>query len=319
MDSDDRANLSRQTLYLSPGGAGITSMREQYQHWLGILMMVSGFVLAIVCANVANLMLVRGIERRPQISLSVALGARPSRLIRQALTESVVLSLLGGAAGLGIAYAGTRLIVRLAFSTHAGYASVPISASPSTPVLLFALAISLATGVAFGIAPAWMAARVDPIEALRGVGRSTSRQGSFSRKTLVVLQAALSLGLLSASGLLLAALRNIEGQDFGFEQDRRTIVNFDPQLAGYRAEQLTPLYRRMQDALSRIPGVSQVALCWYSPQSGDRWYDPIFVDGQPAPGLNADNGSMWIASPRDTSTLSEIPSFADVPFQSRIP
>jgi predicted permease len=289
MDSNDRANLRRQTLYLNPGGAGITTMREKYEHWLQILMMVSGFVLAIVCANVANLMLVRGIERRQQISLSIALGARASRLIRQALTESVVLSLLGGAAGLAVAYAGTRLIVHFAFSTHTGFSSVPISASPSTPVLLFAFAISLITGVAFGIAPAWMAARVDPIEALRGSNRSTSRHGSFPRQTLVVLQAALSLVLLSASGLLMVALRNLENQDFGFDQDRRTIVNIDPQLAGYRAEQLTVLYQRIHDSLSRIPGVAQVALCWYSPQSGDHWDEPMFVDGHPPPGPNEEN------------------------------
>jgi predicted permease len=291
MDSDDRANLPRQTLYLSPGGAGITSMREQYEHWLQILMMVSGFVLAIVCANVANLMLVRGMERRRETSLSTALGARASRVMRQALTESVVLSLLGGAAGLWVAYAGTRLIIYFAFSTHTGFTSVPINASPSIPVLLFAFAISLITGVAFGIAPGWMAARVDPIEALRGGNRSTSQQGSLSRQTLVVFQAALSLVLLSAAGLLMAALRGLESQDFGFEQDRRTIVNIDPQLAGYRAEQLTALYQRIHDSLSKIPAVSLVALCWYSPQSGASWSDPIFVDGRPAPEPNEDNWS----------------------------
>ena len=289
MDSNERANLSRQTLYLSPGGAGITSLREKFQDWLKILMLVSGFVLAIVCANVANLMLVRGIERRQQTSLSIALGARPSRLIRQALTESLVLSLLGAAAGLAVAYAGTILIIHFAFSTHTGFASVPISASPSMPVLLFAFAISLITGVAFGVAPAWMAARVDPIEALRGGNRSTSRQGSLPRQALVVFQAALSLVLLSASGLLTIALRNLENQDFGFEQDRRTIVNIDPQLAGYRAPQLTALYRRIQDSLSLIPGVSEVALCWYSPQSGDNWNEPMFIDGRPAPAPGQDN------------------------------
>jgi predicted permease len=289
MDSDDRANLRRQTLYLSPGGAGITSMREKYEHWLEILMLVSGFVLAIVCANVANLMLVRGIARRPQISLSIALGAKASRLIRQALTESLVLSLVGGAAGLAIAYAGTRLIVHFAFSTNTDFRSVPIDASPSGPILFFAFVISLITGLAFGIAPAWMAARVDPIEALRGGNRSTSRQGSIPRQTLVVFQAALSLVLLSASGLLMTALHSLENQDFGFEQDRRTIVNIDPQLAGYHADELPVLYRRIHDSLSLIPAVSQVALCWYSPQSGDHWDEPMFVDGHPPPGPNAEN------------------------------
>ena len=112
MDANDRARFPQQTLFLGPGGAGITSMREEYEHWLQILMMVSAFVLLIVCANVANLMLVRGLERRRQTSLSMALGARPSRLVRQALTESVILSLVGGAAGLIIAFAGTRLILQ---------------------------------------------------------------------------------------------------------------------------------------------------------------------------------------------------------------
>ncbi len=293
MDSNERANVPKQTLYLSPGGAGITSMREHYEHWLQILMMVSGFVLLIVCANVANLMLVRGMERRRETSLSMALGARASGLVRQALTESILLSLLGGVAGLVIAFAGTRLILHFAFPPNVGSAGIPISASPSPPVLLFTFGVSLITGVAFGIAPAWMTTRVDPIEALRGANRSTARTGSLARKSLVVFQAALSLILLSASGLLTTALHNLEHQDFGFNQERRTIVNINPQLAGYRTDQLTPLYRRIHDSLSSIPGVSAVALCVYSPLSGDNWNDNIHVDGRPAPGPNDSPISSW--------------------------
>ena len=157
-------------------------MREQYEHWLQILMTVTGFVLLIVCANVANLMLVRGMERRRQTSLSMALGARVSRVVREPLIESILLSLLGGAAGLAIAFGGTRLILHFAFPSLPGFAGVPIDASPSLPVLLFAFAVSLATGIAFGIAPAWMAVRVDPIEALRGAGRATARAGSLPGK-----------------------------------------------------------------------------------------------------------------------------------------
>ena len=294
MNENARSNFPNQTLYLSPGGAGITSLREQYEQWLQILMTVSGFVLLIVCANVANLMLVRGIERRQQISLSMALGARVSRLVRQALTESILLSLLGGTAGLAIAFAGTSLILHFAFTPLAGFGGLPIEASPSIPVLLFTFAVSLITGVVFGIAPAWMATRVDPIEALRGSNRSTTRAGSLPRKTLVVLQAALSLVLLSAAGLLTAALHTLENQNFGFDQNRRTVVNIDPGLAGYRAEQLTPLYQRIHDSLSSMPAVSSVALCVYSPQSDESWNDgTIAVDGQPPPGPKDDPSSSW--------------------------
>ena len=293
MDANERAKFPEQTLFLSPGGAGITSMREQYEHWLQILMMVSGFALLIVCANVANLMLVRGMERRRQISLSMALGAQASRVVRQPLTESILLSFFGGAAGLVIAFAGTRLILHFAFPSLGGFASVPISASPSMPVLLFAFVTSLLTGVAFGIAPAWMATRVDPIEALRGASRSTARAGSLPRKTLVVFQAALSLVLLSASGLLTAALHNLENQDFGFKQDRRLVAAVNPRLAGYRTDQLSLLYRRIHDSIASVPGVSSVALCLYSPLSGGGWGSGVWADGHPPPGPADDYFAAW--------------------------
>jgi predicted permease len=290
MSANDRAVLSQQTLYLRPGGAGITTMRTQYERWLEILMMVSGFILLIVCANVANLMLVRGTERRRQTSLSMALGARPARLVRQALTESLVLSLLGGAAGVAVAFAGTRLILHFAFQSAA---ASPISASPSPPILLFALAISLFTGIIFGIAPAWMTMRADPIEALRGVDRSTRQAGSLPRKTLVILQAAFSLVLLTASGLLTESLRNLQNQDFGFEQNGRMVVKVDPALAGYKARQLEGLYGRVHDSLASIPGVSSVAWCLYSPLSGDNWGGDIFLEGRPAPGPMDDNEAWF--------------------------
>src|SRR5207253_5823903 len=131
---------------------------------LQILMIASGFVLLVVCANIANLMLVRGLERRRQTSLSMALGARISRVVREPLLESILLSLFGGAAGLAVAFARTRLILQFAFPSLPGQAGVPIGAAPSIPVLLFAFVASLVTGVTFGTAPALLAARVDPSE-----------------------------------------------------------------------------------------------------------------------------------------------------------
>ena len=293
MSANDRAKFPEQTLFLSPGGAGITSMREQYEHWLLILMMVSGFVLLIVCANVANLMLVRGMERRRQTALSMALGARASRVVRLALTESLLLSLFGGAAGLAIAFAGTRLILHFAFPSLPGSAGVPIDASPSVPVLLFAFVTSLLTGVAFGLAPAWMTTRVDPIEALRGASRSTTRAGLLPKKALVVSQVALSLVLLSVSGHLTAALQSLENQNFGFEQDQRFVATIDPRLAGYRTDQLSPLYRRIHDAIASMPAVSSVALCLYSPQGRGGWGAGVWVDGHLPPGPKDDNSASW--------------------------
>lgn len=290
MSASERTELPRQTLNLGPGGAGITSMRQQYGDSLWNLLTISGFVMLIVCANVANLMLVRTMERRDQISLSVALGAPSSRIVRAALTESVVLSLAGGAAGLVIAFAGTRFILDFAFEAKS---MVPISAAPSGMVLIFAFALALLSAVLFGTAPAWLSTRVSPIEALRGANRSTRASGARSRKTLVVLQAALSVALLSGAGLLLQTLRNFEDQDLGFQRDHRIIAGVDPLLGGYKPEQLNSLYKRIHDSLTAIPGVASVACALYTPQSGDDWEEGIYVQGKPAPGPNADNGAGW--------------------------
>jgi len=288
MSANDRAKFPEQTLFLRPGGSGITSMREQYEHWLQILMMVSAFVLLIVCANVANLMLVRGMQRRREISVSVALGAHASRLVRQALTESILLSLAGGVTALVVAFAGTQLILHFAFPSARGVAGIPINASPSMPVLLFAFSVALVAAVAFGVAPAWVTARVDPIEALRGVSRSTARTGALPRKMLVVFQAALSLVLLAASGLLTTAVHRLENQRFGFLQEQRMIVRIDPGLVDYQPNQFTILYDRIRASLSTIPGVAAAAICQYSPLSGNNWASSVWLDGRPAPGPDAD-------------------------------
>jgi len=293
MSASERAKLAKQTLFLAPGGAGITSMREDYQQWLEILMAVTVCVLLIVCANVSSLMLVRGMERRRQTALSIALGARPLRVVREPLIESLVLSLAGGAAGLAIAFGGTRVILTEVFPQAPGMAGVPIDAWPSVPVLLFACGLSLAAGLAFGVVPAWLATRIDPMDALRGISRSTQRAGSLPRATLIVLQAALSLVLLSTAGLLTGALHDLEHQDFGFEARDRLVAHIDPSLAGYRREQLTPLYDRIRQTVSRVPGVSSVALCTYSPFGENSWGTGVRVDGHAAPGPNDDNFSFW--------------------------
>ena len=290
MTPNEHALFPQQTLYIRPGGSGISTMRDQYEHWLRILMLASGFVLLIACANVANLMLIRGMARRRETSLCMALGAQARRVVGQALTESLLLSLVGGAAGLALAFGGTRLILSAAFPARMGLAAVPITASPSLPVLLFACGVSLLTGIAFGLAPAWIAARIDPAEALHGAGRTTARTGSLSRRVLVVIQTALSLALLSAAGLLTATLHRLESQDFGFAQDRRLVVTANPRQAGYTPEQLTPLYRRIHESLMAVPGVSAVALSIYSPMGNNSWGALVRVPGhaQVGPGDTSD-------------------------------
>ena len=184
-------------------------------------------VLLIACANIANLLLARGTARRAQTAVRLALGANRKRLIRQSLTESIVLSVLGGAAGLAVAYLGVKLIVALAFH---GAKYVPIDAAPSLPVLAFAFVLSLMTGVLFGTAPAWLASRAEPAEALRGANRSTRDRSSISQKILVIVQATFSVVLLAGAGLLTHSLQKLQHQDFGYETDHRVTISLTASL-----------------------------------------------------------------------------------------
>jgi putative ABC transport system permease protein len=290
---EDRSKslVAKQTLHLSPGGGGVQMLRDEYQDGLHLLMWISAFVLLIACANLANLMLVRATTRKQQISIRSALGASRTTLIRQALTESVVLAMMGGVAGIAIAFAGTRMILHLAF----GHDYVPINATPSLPVLAFAFATSLLTGILFGLAPAWMTAKANPAEALRGAGRSTGRKGTTGQKALVVVQAALSLVLLCAAGLLTRSLTNMQHRNFGFDTTNRYILHIDPQMAGYKPDTLEPLYRQLHDSLSAIPGIQQVSFSLYSPMEGDNWGEGVFLDGEPPPPPGTpDHGASWV-------------------------
>ena len=178
---------------------------------------------------------------RAETAIRVALGAPRQRLLRQTLTESVLLAILGGAGGLAVAFAGTRTILLIFFR---GSRYVPINAAPSLPVLGFAFLLSLATGVVFGLAPAWIMARSDPAETLRWAGRSTRDRSSLAQRSLVVLQVALSAVLLIGAGLLTQTLRNLENQRFGFEPQGRLVVRVNPALAGYKPEKLYGLYQQ---------------------------------------------------------------------------
>ena len=283
--------VAKQVLHLSPGGGGVQMMRDEYESGLHLLMGISGFVLLIACANVANLTLVRATTRKQQTSIRAALGAPRSRQIGQALTESILLALLGGVAGVGLAFAGTRLILHLAFQKT----YVPIQATPSLPVLAFTFAIALLTGILFGVAPAWMTAKANPADALRGANRSTGQSVGWTQKSLVVAQAALSLVLLCAAGLLTQSLRNMQHQHFGFETTNRYISHIDPQMAGYKPDQLAALYRQLHDTLAAIPGVRSVSFSLYTPMEGNNWGETVYIEGQAPPPPDSDqNGASWL-------------------------
>jgi predicted permease len=238
-------------------------------------------------------MLARGLKNRAQISVRVALGASRVRLMRRALVESVVLAVIGGAFGIAVAYGGTRLILYLAFEVG-GPNYVPVSPTPSSPVLLFTLGISILTGIIFGTAPAWMTSRADPVEALRGANRSVGGGGSWAQKSLVIAQAAMSLVLLSAAALLAQSLRNLEHQNFGFDMRGRYIVSINPTLGSEKPEQMEQLFRRIDDRLKEVPGVRMAVPALYAPMSGDSWNNGVRIQGRPEPGPKEDTGSGFV-------------------------
>jgi len=282
--------IPRQHVVITPGGAGIQNLQQETGKGLYLLMAISALVLLVACANVANLLLARGTTRKAETSIRMALGAARSRLVRQMLTESVLLACLGGLAGLFVAYEGTRTILSLAFpnSPH-----LPIDTSPSLPVLGFAFLLSLVTGVVFGIVPAWITSHSDPAEALRGLNRSTRDRASLPQKSLIVFQAALSLGLLVSAGLLTKSLRNLEHQDFGLQTTNRYVLHLDPAGAGYTPEKLPVLYRELEQRFGALPGVQGIGLALYSTLEGNNWSEGIRVEGQPEPGPNEHNVASW--------------------------
>jgi macrolide transport system ATP-binding/permease protein len=274
----DRSELGKQHIVVEPGGGGVANLQQETAAGLRLLMTISGLVLLIACANIANLLLARGAATRFETAIRVALGAPRQRLIRQIITESVLLGILGGLAGLFVAFEGTRTLLLIAFR---GAHYVPISPVPSLPVLGFAFLLAFVTGIVFGVAPAWITSYSDPADVLRGSGRSTRDRSSLPRKSLVVLQVALSAVLLIGAGLLSQTLRNLENQRFGFETQGRLIVRVNPALAGYKVERLYGLYQQLEQRLPQIPGVVSASYSIYSPMRGDNWGLGIHIEGHP--------------------------------------
>jgi predicted permease len=281
--------LPRQTLNVVPAGAGVAVMKEQYGRSLQILLAVCGLVLLIACANVANLLLARGVARRGQTAVRLALGASRRQIIGQALTESVLLAIGGGMVGLIVAMGAARLLLSLAF--HNAH-FLPIGVTPSLLVLGFSFLLALITGVIFGAAPAWFATRTHPADALRGAGRGTIDRSSFTRKVLLVAQATLSVVLVAGATMLGRSLNRLESQDFGYTVPGRVEVSLLSPQTTYTVPKLTALYRQMEERLSRLPGVEHASLALYNPLT-DNWGELILVQGHPAPKMEEDSGASW--------------------------
>src|SRR6266571_3799420 len=281
--------LPKQMIDVIPAGAGVAVMKEEYGRSLQILLSVCGLVLLIACSNVANLLLARGVARRGQTAVRLAVGATPRQIVMQALTESVLLAIGGGIVGLLVAMAAARLLLALAFhSSH----FLPISTAPSLVVLAFAFALALVTGIIFGAAPAWLATRTDPAEALRGSGRGTQDRSSFARKALLVVQATLSVVLVAGATMLARSLNKLEHQDFGYQVQNRVEVDMNRLPATYTQPQLASLYGQLEDQLNRLPGVQGSGLALYNPLT-DNWGELIMVAGHPPAKLNEQAGASW--------------------------
>jgi macrolide transport system ATP-binding/permease protein len=280
---EGKKSLARVHVVLTPGGGGIEAMREEYGSHLRLLMWASGLVLLIACANIANLLLARGMGRKAEMSVRTALGAQRLRIVRQLLTESLLLAGIGGIAGLVVAYAGTQMLLALAFP---GAQGLPIHASPSPAVVGFAFALSLLTGVLFGVAPAFIASRAEPVEALRS-GTRVAGGATLLQRGLVVVQATLSLILLVGAGLFAQSLYKLQHKDLKVESKNRYIVHINPQAAGYSQSQVGELYRTIEARFHAIAGVDKVGISSYTPMEDDNNGWGVQVQGKPDVGANA--------------------------------
>ncbi len=263
-------------LRLEPGSQGLATLRQQFSKPLWILMAIVGLLLLITCANVANLVLARANAREKEIAMRLALGAGKGRLVRQLLTESILLGLSGGVMGVGLAYWGNSVLLAL---MARGRTPVSLSARPDLKVLAFALGVSLFTAIVFGTIPAWRVADVDPSRGLAQNARNSAASATRFRlgKSLVVLQVAISLVLVVGAGLLVGTLANLRDFYPGFDRDKMLLFSVDPTVIGY--QDVVPLYERLLTTLRALPGVRLASLSVHPPLTTNLSATAIKVQG----------------------------------------
>jgi len=283
--------IARIDVPLAATAQGVSSVRSQYGDSLKILMVVVALVLLIACANLANFLLARAATRHREVSTRLALGSSRTRIIRQSLIETLLLSLTGGALGLGIAFLVTRALI--AFVSH-GRTTLVMNPKPDMAILLFTLGTCLLTALLFGLAPALTSVRTSALHALSSNSRTA--QGAANRsarlwpKALVAAQVMLSLLLLIGAGLFLRTLRNLQNQDYGFERTHLLLADISEQLAGYKPHQIPTLHRLLLERVEALPGVRSAAVAGSPPISYGNWSSNITFPGYtPAPKENTNS------------------------------
>ena len=309
----ERANLP--TFWLEEGGSGIDSLRRQYSKPLSVLMVMVALILAIACANIANLLLARAAARRREIAVRLSLGASRLRVLRQLLTESVLLALPGGILGLGIAAAGTRLLLSL---LAAGRQDFSLRANLNWRILAFTIGVSFAVGILFGLAPAIAATRVDVTPALKETRASAPRargRGISLARLLVLSQIALSLLLVLGAALFVRTLANLHSVDIGFNQQSLLTFNLDANQAGYTGPALKAFYSRVLDRFGVLPGV-RAATFSDMPLVADRnHYTHVTLPGAPKQQANAPETAYLSVGPSFFATM-QIPILLGRPIAS---
>ncbi len=287
----ERARTSKDPLIhqlkveLEPAGAGLSQLRDQFASPLLLLLAVVALLLLLACTNLASILLARGAARQHEMAVRVSLGAGRLRLMRQVLTESLLLSAAGGLLGVFLAYFGAGALVRILASGRQIPGLPPhleLSIHPDTHVLFFTAGIALLTGVLFGLPSAWNAFASAPASSLWAIGRAAeTRSRRLFGKSLVVAQVALSVVLLSAAAIFVRHLSNLRNVDLGFRRDHVLLVTLDPTHSGYKDERLSRAYQELLERLPSIPGVRSATLCAPSPISGAGASRFAIVEGHP--------------------------------------
>ena len=297
-----RAAMLASTLDLVSGGTGWTPLRSQYARPLSVLMVISALVLLIACANVANLLLARSSARRREIAVRLAIGASRGRVVRQLLSESLLLAALGAALGIVLAQLGSRLLLQLVAE---GPRVVGLGVGLNPQVLGFTVALTGLTGLLFGLAPALRATAAGGSASLQSGSRAVAGAGGRLASSLVAAQAALSLLALVGAGLFVQTLRNLQAVDAGFRHEGVLMLDVEVRRA-LRASgtdgdaRIAAFLRESLDALSQVNGVGAVSVSNYTPVSGGFWSQRVLVDGR---GMGEDEPPFFAVSPGFFATL----------------